>query len=71
MNPPGNSMHASLFNPVRLFAALCTVAQQAPLSMGTFQARILEWVAMPSSRRSSQLKDQSQVSRIASRLFTV
>ena len=27
-----------------------TVARQAPLSMGIFQARILEWVAMPSSR---------------------
>ena len=26
-----------------------TVAQQAPLSMGILQARILEWVAMPSS----------------------
>ena len=29
-------------------------AQQAPLSMGILQARILEWVAMPSSRGSSQ-----------------
>ena len=27
---------------------------QAPLSMGVLQARILEWVAMPSSRESSQ-----------------
>ena len=26
-----------------------TVAQQAPLSVGIFQARILEWVALPSS----------------------
>ena len=25
-------------------------SQQAPLSMGMLQARILEWVAMPSSR---------------------
>ena len=31
-----------------------TVARQASLSMGIFQARILEWVAMPSSRGSSQ-----------------
>ena len=30
-----------------------TVAFQAPLSMGILQARILEWVAMPSSRGSS------------------
>ena len=27
-----------------------TVARQAPLSMGILQARILQWVAMPSSR---------------------
>ena len=30
-----------------------TVAHQGPLSMGILQARILEWVAMPSSRGSS------------------
>ena len=30
------------------------VACQAPLSMEILQARILEWVAMPSSRGSSQ-----------------
>ena len=32
---------------------LWTVAQQAPLSMGILQARILELVAMPFSRGSS------------------
>ena len=31
-----------------------------PLSMGSLQARILEWVAMPSSRGSSQPRDQTQ-----------
>ena len=31
-----------------------TVAHQAPLSMGILQARILEWVAYPFSRGSSQ-----------------
>ena len=40
-----------------------TVTHQAPLSMGT-QARILEWVAMPSSRGSSQPRDRNQVSLI-------
>ena len=35
------------------------------------QARILEWVAMPSSRRSSPPRDQTQVSYIAGRFFTV
>ena len=37
---------------------------------GILQARILEWVAMPSSRGSSQPRDQTQVSCIASRFFT-
>ena len=37
---------------------------------GILQARILEWVAFPFSRRSSQLKDQTQVSRIAGGFFT-
>ena len=39
---------------VQLFATLWTTARQAPLSMGILQARILEWVAMPSSMGSSQ-----------------
>ena len=30
------------------------VVRQAPLSMGVLQARILEWLAMPSSRGFSQ-----------------
>ena len=47
-----------------------TVACQAPLSMGILQARILRWVAISSSRGSSQPRDQTQVSHIADRLFT-
>ena len=42
----------SRFSHVKLFATLWTVVCQAPLSMGILQARILEWVAMPSSRVS-------------------
>ena len=34
------------------------------------QARILEWVALPFSNRSSQPRDQTQVSHIAGRFFT-
>ena len=37
----------------KLFVTLWTVAHQAPLSMGILQARILECVAMSSSRGSS------------------
>ena len=36
---------------------------------GILQARILEWVAVPFSRGSSQLKDQTQVSCIAGEFF--
>ena len=35
------------------------------------QARILEWVAMPSSRRSSWPRDRTQVSHLAGRFFTI
>jgi len=44
---------------VQLFVTPWTVAHQAPLSMGILQARILEWVAMPSSRGSSQPRNQN------------
>ena len=49
---------------------LWTVARQAPLSMGILQARILEWVAIPFSRGSSQCRDWTQISCISGRLFT-
>ena len=50
---------------VQLFVTLRTVALQAPLSMGVLQARILEWVAMTSSRGSSQPRDCKHVSYIS------
>ena len=61
----------SRFSRVQLFATLWTVAHQAPLSMGILQARLLEWVAIPFSRGSSQLRDQTQVSQVAGRFFTL
>ena len=45
------------------------LARQDPLSMGILQARILEWVAMPSSRGSSRPRDWTQVSHIAGGFF--
>ena len=38
---------------VQFFVNLWTVACQASLSMGVLQARIVEWAAIPFSRRSS------------------
>ena len=37
---------------------------------GILQARILEWVAFPFSRQSSQPRDQTQISRVEGRFFT-
>ena len=58
----------------QLGPTLCDPMNYSPPSSsvhGILQARILEWVAMPFSRGSSQPRDQSQVSRIAGRFFTV
>ena len=60
----------SHFNHVWFFATPWTVACQAPLSMKFFQARILEWVVMPSSRVSSPPRVQTWVSYIKGRFFT-
>ena len=49
---------------VRLFVTLWIVVY------GILQVRILEWVAFPFSRESSQPGDQTQVSQIAGRFFT-
>ena len=55
---------------VRLFVTPWTIACQAPPGR-IFQVRILEWVAISFSSRSSQPRDQTPVSCIARRLFTV
>ena len=62
---------ALLLSRVRIFATPWTVAHQAPLSLGILQGRILEWVAMPSSSRSSQPRDQTWFFCIVGRFFTL
>ena len=54
----------SCFNHVLLFETLRAVACQALLSLGALQARILKWVAMPSSKGSSQPRDHIRVSSL-------
>ena len=62
--------YAWLLSHVWLFVTLWMVAHQAPLSMGILQARIVEWLAMPSSSRgSSQPSNQIGVSCIGGRFF--
>ena len=45
------------------------IACRAPLSLGILQERILEWVAMSSSRGSSQPRDRTPVSCIAGQIL--
>ena len=40
-------------------------------SHGNYPARVLEWVAMPFSRESSQTRDRTQLSCIAGGFFTI
>ena len=43
----------NLLSCIWLFATPWTIVRQAPLSMGIFHTRILEWVVVPSSKGSS------------------
>ena len=62
----------------KLYAEWVKISQSCPTLWnpmdytihGMLQARILEWVAVPLSKVSSQLRDQTQVSHIAGRFFT-
>ena len=61
----------SHFSHVQLSETPWTEARQAPLSLWVLQARIPEWIAMPSSRGSSQPGDRTQVSCTACGFFTL
>ena len=57
-----------------VLVALCDPMDCSPPGSsvhGILQARILEWVAIPFSRGSSQPRDRTLVSYIAGRFFTV
>ena len=46
-------------SPLQLFGTPWTVAHQAPPAMQFYQARILDWVPISSSKGSSQTRDQT------------
>ena len=53
-------------------ASLCDLIDGSPLGSpipGILQARTVEWVAIPFSRESSQLRNYIQISGIAGRFF--
>ena len=57
-------LHVSLFDPMD-----CSLPGSSV--HGILQARILECVSMPFSRGSSRPRDQSQLSHVAGRFFTI
>ena len=64
----------SFFSVVQLCVTLCdSMDYSSPGSSahGFLQARILEWVAIPFSKRFSLHKDWTRVSCIVSRFFTI
>ena len=70
--PPDTKLQSVLFTQSCL--TLCNPVDCSPPGSsvhGILQERILEWVAMPSSRGSSQPRDQTLVSCIAGRLFII
>ena len=59
-------------SPVQLFVTPWTTCRLSLSSIhGIFQARILEWVAISFSRRSSQLRDRTRVPCIVGRRLIV
>ena len=55
---------------VKVAQSCPTLCDSMDLVHRILQARILEWVAFPFSRGSSQPRDQTQVSCTAGRFFT-
>ena len=68
-----NPLYQFLYMCVKLLQSCPTMHSSTPGNSvhGILQARILQWVAIPSSRGSSQARDRSQVSHIAGRFFSV
>ena len=64
-------MHAKLLQSCATLHNPMDCSPQGSSVHGIPQSRILEWVALPSSRRSSQPRDQTQFSRTEGRFFTV
>ena len=55
---------------VKITQSCLTVTPMDYIVHGILQARILEWVAFPFSRESSQPRDPTQVSHTTGRFFT-
>ena len=69
-NPPGSSVHGIFQARVLEWGAIAFFDTMDYTLPGIPQDRILEWVAFPVSRGSSQPRDRTQVSGIAGGFFT-
>ena len=77
--PPGKPIPmyaaaAAAAKLLQLCLTLCDPIDGSPPGSSVhriLQARILEWVVIPFSRASSQLRNQTQVSCMADRFFTI
>ena len=73
---PPHSPRPACFPPVKVAVCL-TLCNPMDYSLpgssvhGVLQARILEWLAVPFSKGSSQPRDQTLVSCTAGRFFTI
>ena len=73
-----HAFNSSLHNPACFLSGSVKVGQTCPIPCdpmgytvhGILQSKILEWVAFPFSRGSSQPRDRTQVSHIGGRFFT-
>ena len=71
VNWPSSVLHAK---SLQWYLTLCDpmdYSQPGSSDHGILQARILEWVVIPSFKESSQHRDRTRVSCIAGRFFTV
>jgi len=64
----GSNMDGKVSKVAKQYPTLCD--PMGYTVCGILQARILEWVAFPFPRGSSQPRDQTRVSCIAGRFFT-
>ena len=68
---PWDKSHLIIVQKWKLFSCVWLFATPMDYKYhGILQVRILQWVAIPFSRVSSQPRDWTQVSRIAGRFFT-
>ena len=65
------SVHAKSLQSCPSLCYAMDCSPSGPFIHGIFQARILEWVAMPFSTGSSQPRDWTRISCISSRFFLV